>query len=243
MTEINQAEVSQVAQTEAATVPAVSVPAGMIAVPVKFNFKQRTVKGENGAPDKKLKKQNSVTASLPNFTADYLAALFSDTSAETAKARALVLDYANEMFREQAKSQFEDVIEGFGEDETQQVAAAHLNYDKLTLEFISNLPATQRGRASISDEDWNTFYKDYITVMLAATGKDITRLNKHLDIFKKPTKVKSQPEAMEVMVDQLDIYLAHSELLEDTGVAAKRLRDKFDAWMKEETAKYDPAGL
>jgi hypothetical protein len=241
MNDTTQAEVSQVA--EATAVPAVTVPAGMIAVPVKFNFKQRTVKGENGAPDKKLKKQNSVTASLPNFTADYLAALFSDTSEETAKARSLVLDYANEMFKEQAKSQFEDVIEGFGEDETQQVSAQHLNYDKLTLEFISNLPPAQRGRASISDEEWNTLYKDYIQVMLAATGKDIVRLNKHLDIFKKPTKVKSQPEAMAVMIDQLDIYLAHSELLEDTGVAAKRLRDKFDAWSKEETAKYDPAGL
>lgn len=219
------------------------VPTGMIAAPVKFNFKQRTIKGENGAADKKMKKQPSVTAALPNFTAEYLAALFSDTSEDTIKARSLVLDYANEIFREQAKSQFEDVIDSFGEDENLQVTAGHLDYDKLTLEYISNLPPAQRGRTAISDEEWNTLFKDYLNVMLQVTGKDAVRLNKHIEIFKKPTRVKAQPDAMTVMVDQLDVYLAHSEMLEETGAAAKRLRDKFEAWLKEETAKYDPAGL
>jgi hypothetical protein len=55
--------------------------------------------------------------------------------------------------------------------------------------------------------------------------------------------VKSQTEAMTVMVDQLDIYIAHSAMLEDTGAAAKRMREKFDGWLKEEAVKYDPAGL
>lgn len=226
-----------------AVIPPIEVPAGMIASAVKFNFKQRTIKGENGAPDKKLRKQPSVTANIPNFTGDYLVALFSDSSEETAKARSLVLDYANEIFREQAKSQFEDVIEAFGEDETQTVSAASLNYDKLTLEYISNLPPAQRGRAAISDDEWNLFYKDYLAVMLKVTGKDAVRINKHVDIFKKPTRVKSQPDVMAVMVDQLDIYLAHSELIEDTGAAAKRMRDKFEAWLKEEKATYDVSGL
>jgi hypothetical protein len=226
-------------------VPPIEVPPGMVASAVKFNFKQRTIKGDGtpANPDKKLRKQPSVTANIPNFTGDYLVALFSDDSEDTSKARALVLDYANEIFREQAKSQFEDVIEGFGEDETQTVSAASLNYDKLTLEFIANLPPAQRGRQAISDEEWNLFYKDYLAVMLKVTGKDAVRINKHVDIFKKPTRVKSQPDVMAVMVDQLDIYIAHSELIEDTAAAAKRMRDKFDAWLKEEKATYDVSGL
>ena len=38
---------------------------------------------------------------------------------------------------------------------------------------------------------------------------------------------------LKVLVDQLDIYLASSGNLEDTGTCAVRTRDRFNKWIAE----------
>ena len=83
------------------------------------------------------------------------------------------------------------------------------------------------------NEEWATFFEDYMPVMVAATGKDEKRIKNQVDLFKKPQKIKANKPILAALVDQLDIYLVYSKALDDTGPCAIRLRDKFARWAAE----------
>jgi hypothetical protein len=123
------------------------------------------------------------------------------------------------------------VIEQFGEDSDKEVSASMLDYDKLTLEYIASIPPTQRGTTAISEEDWASFFADYLSTMVAATGKTEDRIKNHINLFKKPAKARSNKEVLAVLVDQLEIYMASSGNLEENAVCAERITNKFKNWL------------
>ena len=116
----------------------------------------------------------------------------------------------------------------------QQLSIANLDFNKLNLEYIATLPESKRGAVAISDQEWENFYQDYFTTMVATTGKPEAKVKTHVDLFKKPQKVKSNKQILSALVELLDIYLASSQALEDTGVCASRLRDKLNGWATAE---------
>jgi len=202
-----------------------------INVDTKFNFKTRTIKNEDGTVIKQLKKQPSVIAQLPFLTADEVIGML---QSEDVKAKELVLDYVNSAIRDQARAQFDELIESFGDDDSRSVSADQLDFDKLTFSYIANLPPAQRGARALSEEDYTAFFTDYSSVMVATTGKPIEKIKKHIELFKKPARVKSAKDVLGVLIEQLDIYLVSSPNLEDTGEVANRIRTKFDKWLKAE---------
>lgn len=202
-----------------------------INVDTKFNFKTRTIKNEDGTVIKQLKKQPSVIAQLPFLTADEVIGML---QSEDVKAKDLVLDYVNSAIRDQARAQFDELIESFGDDDSRSVSADQLDFDKLTFSYIANLPPAQRGARALSEEDYTAFFADYANVMVATTGKPIEKIKKHIELFKKPARVKSAKDVLGVLIEQLDIYLVSSPNLEDTGEVANRIRTKFDKWLKAE---------
>jgi len=202
-----------------------------INVDTKFNFKTRTVKDENGALMKTLKKQPSVIVALPFLTADEVVVIL---NSDDVKAKDLVLDYVNSAIKDQARSQFDELIESFGDDDSRTVSGDQLDLDKLTFSYIANLPPAQRGARALSDEDFVAFFTDYTNVMVATTGKPIEKIKKHIELFKKPARVKAAKDVLAVLVEQLDIYLVSSPNLEETGEAANRVRTRFDKWLKAE---------
>jgi ABC-type transporter MlaC component len=202
-----------------------------INVDTKFNFKARTVKDANGAVMATLKKQPSVIVTLPFLTADEVVAIL---NSDDVKAKDLVLDCVNSAIKDQARSQFDELIESFGDDDSRTVSGAQLDLDKLTFSYIANLPLAQRGARALSDEDFAAFFTDYTNVMVATTGKPIEKIKKHIELFKKPARVKAAKDVLAVLVEQLDIYLVSSTNLEETGEAANRIRTRFDKWLKAE---------
>lgn len=202
----------------------------------KFNFKSRKITDESGKEIGRTKKQPSLVASLPVPTNDEIISHLAVPDSAVAK---LVMASVAAVIYGAAREQFDDVIDGFGDDDSQEVNASMLDYDKLDLEFLANLPPSQRGAAALSDEDWAAFFGDYLNVMVAATGKEAARINNHINLFKKPQKAKANKEVLAVLVDQLDIYLASSQNLEETGEAASRLRNKFAKWHAEPEKQVD----
>ena len=195
---------------------------------VKFNFKSRTIRDEAGNAIGKSKKQPSLEVALPLPTADEVASFLVNPESKEAQ---LILDAVARLYIDGAREQFDEVIESFGEDDSKTVSADALDYSKLTLEYIASIPPTQRGAAALSEEDFENFFTDYLAVMVAATGKDATKITNHINLFKKPTKAKANKEVLTVLVDQLDIYMAASANIEETGVVASRIRDKYQRWI------------
>lgn len=199
-----------------------------IAKSVKFNFKTRKIADESGKEIGRTKKQPSIECDLPVLAADEIVA-----SLNAGGPVALMIQEAvARIVYDAARTQFDDIIESFG-DEDKEVSANMLDFDKLSLEYIASIPAASRGATAISEEEWEAFFTDYLAVMVAATGKDESRINNHIGLFKKPTKAKANKEVLAVLIDQLDIYMASSGNLEDTGACASRIRDKFCKWHAE----------
>ncbi len=200
-----------------------------VAQSYKFNFKTRKVTDENGKEVGRTKKQPSVVCDLPVPSADEVVMMLSNGGAEAG----LIMSTIGDIIYQAARGQFDEIIESFGDDESKEVAASMLNFDQLSLTYIANLPPSSRGVQAISDEEWQAFFEDYLAVMVAATGKAEDRIKNHINLFKRPQKAKANKEVLQVLVDQLDIYLASSGNLDDTGTCAVRIRDKFSKWISE----------
>lgn len=208
----------------------------------KFSFKSRTIKDENGKEIAKTKKQPALEVQLPQPTTEEVVAILQSQDEAHAKVKELILDGIYSIVRDQAKAQLDEVIDSFGTDDSKTVSVENLDFDKLDLIYIANLPPSQRGTRAIPEEDWEAFFGDYLQVMVAATGKQESKIKNHLEHFKKPTRIKSSKDILAVLVDQLDIYIASSANIEETGECAQRIRSKFDKWLKEDD-KFDVAAL
>lgn len=200
------------------------------AINYKFNFKSRKITNEAGEEIGRTKKQESVIATLPVPSSEEIINYLSQPDSAVAK---LIRDAVSRIVVDAARDQFDEVIDGFGDDASKSVTAGHLDYDKLTLDFISTIPPSQRGGTALTDDDWKSFFEDYLAVMVQVTGKEEKRIKNHIDLFKKPQKAKSAKDVLQVLIDQLDIYMASSANLEDTAVCAERLRNRFDKWLTE----------
>ena len=200
-----------------------------IAKTFKFNFKSRAIKDENGKEIARTKKQPSVEVDLPILTSDELVELLMAGGKESE----LVCSAVADIIYGAARQQFDEVIESFGDDQEKEVNASMLDYDKLTLSYVASIPPSQRGTTALTEEDWTVFFEDYLGVMVAATGKEEARIKNHINLFKKPAKAKANKEVLQVLVDQLDIYMASAANLEETGTCASRVSDKFKRWISE----------
>ena len=204
----------------------------------KFNFKKRTIKDEDGKVISELRKQPSIEAALPVLSAGGIVEALN----QGGKEADLILSAISNIFYQAARAQFDDAIENFADPAT-DVQASMLDFDKLTLTYIANLPPSTRGASAITEDDWNFFYKDYLQVMVAATGKEEKRIQNQIEHFKKPQRVKLNGKVLEVLVDQLNIYISKSAALEDTATCAERLVGRFTKWAEELGAANDPDAI
>jgi hypothetical protein len=201
----------------------------MIAVTTKFNFKSRAIKDESGNTIGRTKKQDSLEVALPLPEAGELAGILLE-SPDSAVAK-LILAAVSDVIINGARMQFDEVIESFGDDASKDLTAGVLDYDKLTLDFIASIPPTQRGMTAITEEEYTAFYADYLSTMIAATGKTEQRIKNGLALIQKPQKAKANKEVLAVMIDQLNIYLAASGNVEEHAACADRVLTKFKAWV------------
>lgn len=200
-----------------------------VAQTYKFNFKSRRITDESGNEIGRTKKQPSLTVDLPIPSTDEVISMLQAGGAEAV----LLMTQIGDTIYQAARGQFDEIIEQFGDDDSKEVTADMLNYDQLSISYLANLPPSSRGVQAISDEEWQAFFEDYLAVMVAATGKTEDRIKNHINLFKRPQKAKANKEVLKVLVDQLDIYLASSGNLEDTGTCAVRIRDRFNKWISE----------
>ena len=205
----------------------------------KFNFKKRTIKDENGAVIGEIAKKPSIEVEIPVLSAEGIASILTSGPSKEAE---VILDAVNFMFYQAARQQFDDVIENLANPDD-EVKATDLNFDRLQLSYLANLPPATRGGSSISEDEWAFFYSDYLAVMVAATGKEERRIANQIEHFKKPNRCKANQAVLEVLVDQLSIYVSKSANIEDTAQAAERLLGKFQGWIDQLAVANDPDAL
>ena len=196
----------------------------------KFNFRQRTIRDENGSELGKAPKNPPVELDLPVPTIEELVEFLQSGGKEAQ----LIVDCVAALIGAEAKAQLDDVIEGFGDTEG-FATAQHIDFAKLDLAFIANLPPATRTRGpQITEEDWAAFFEDYKAVIIPATGKPEAKINNHIAAFKKPAAYKARKDILGALLEHLDIYVSKSANIEDTAACVGKLQQRFGKWMQVE---------
>lgn len=217
-----------IVQDEQAAAPV--MPAGCMAQEMKFNFKARNMYDEAGKVVGKSKKQPSLVIALPVPTHETVATFLADTAS---KESGLIMSAVSDLIYIAARNQFDEIIDGFEGDDSRTVAASMLDLAKLDLTYIANLPPSTRASSVPSEDDFKSFFTDYFGTMPQITGKAVAAIEKHIKLFTKPTSIKANKPVLELLVGQLDLYMANTAAIEDTGATANYIRTKLDKWFNE----------
>ena len=104
--------------------------------------------------------------------------------------------------------------------------------DKLSWEFIANIPKVQRRGSGIPKETWEAFGIDYCAIMPDATGKNLDQVTKASRILlNKFSQVRTAIPILELMQQQLAIYVEHSPNIEEFQDCVEFLAEKAEIYL------------
>lgn len=110
--------------------------------------------------------------------------------------------------------------------------AASFNSEKVSWEAIAHLPKAQRKGGGIPKEVWEGFVVDYIAVMPAATGKTLEQVTNMTKILaNRLSSVKTNEPVLNVVVEQLTIYLGATTNADDFAECVEFLLTKADQFL------------
>lgn len=215
--------------TPAANAPQdVPVPEGMKAQ--MFHFRKEKVKDENGVEiADEVFKHPSVKIPLPIPTREEILAIFND--ANRTSEQAFILSLIDDAFYAQARDQINEFREA---NPKATVTANVIDYSKLTVNALANMPASERGN-KLDEEDMKAFITDYVSVMPQASGKDSNKIKAQANILEKGLRtVKTDKKVLAVMKDLLTLWAANTPNLEEHQKVYDALNGRIDKWVKTE---------
>ena len=178
--------------------------------PVIFRFK--TSKDENGV---ELKRE-PLELPIPYPTVEGIIAILEAGG----KGLELLMEVVSGAVTSQARNMISD---------DHSLNAINLPVDKLSWDFIANMPKAERSGGGIPKEVWEDFGTDYITIMQEATGKDLERVTRASKLLVgKFSAIKTNLEAINFLVEQLAIYLDNSKRADEFAACVAFLLEKAD---------------
>lgn len=123
--------------------------------------------------------------------------------------------------------------------EDMSYTAATFPVDKLSWEFIANIPKVQRRGGGIPKETWEAFAVDYIAIMPDVTGKKVEMISNMAKILvNKLVAVRTSEAVLNLCVEQLAIYADNAPNIGDYVECVEFLLNKAETLLN-----VDPADL
>lgn len=149
---------------------------------------------------------------------------------EDEKVREYILELVGDAVRGAARLQVDDETKPVNRQED-------LRLDQLTLEYLANVPKTERRGAGIPKEVWQEWEKDYISVMLSATGKEADKIGNAAKLFlSRLQPIKTNKQVLKFLAGQLDIWMEHTQNSEEFADVYEFLRKKTDEFLNADEA-------
>ncbi len=200
----------------APTIPASPIP-GTVFSKEKYGFKK----------DELGNKRPTVELLIPTIGD---VSVLSEKMKADPKVAALVLELVNKEISSNAREQVNNEQNPVNKQE-------ELQLDKLTLEHIANLPPAERKGGGISKETWQEFFKDYVEVMVAATGKKKEQVENAAKLFvARLQPVKTQKKILEFLGTQLAQWFTTSQAQEEFAEVYEFLDGKIKEFMSKDEA-------
>lgn len=215
--------------------------------PITFFFKEK----KDNSGKKTGYKRPALTLNIPIPSAVSLASILSQgikaysevipegaaVPAEVLSARNqldLLLNAAADIIYSAARSQV---------NEKEDISQETLDMSKLSWEHIANIPPAERKGTGISEETWDEFVKDYVTVMPEALkhqgiSKTDEQIATQAEILKKRfSAYRQNKKIVNYMRQMLSIWYQHTQQKEDFADVFKYLDERADTLLKaDETA-------
>lgn len=171
-------------------------------------------------------KRPSIRLNLPVPTADGIAAALSDE-----KQMQFILDVVAAEIQKAARTQVADETKPVNSQE-------ELDLNKLTLDFIANMPKAERTGGGISKETWEAFGKDYMAIMPGILGKEEEKVQNAVTLYiKKFQPVKTNKAVLKQLKGYLALWASSTQALEEFGDCFEFLDNKIDSLLTaDETA-------
>lgn len=165
-------------------------------------------------------KRPTVTVPVPAPSVEGIVAILETGG----KGLDLLLEAVRDVIIEQAR----EFING-----DEKLTADNFPYDKLSWEYIANLPKAARRGSGISKDTWDEFSEDYVSVMPAITGKTKESVELAAKVFtSKFQNAKTNKPVLKLLQDQLGIYANATTRGEEMAPVIEWLSNKLDTLIK-----------
>ena len=136
------------------------------------------------------------------------------------KGLELLLDSVESVITQTARTLISDDI---------SLNAVNLPVEKLSWEFLANMPKAERSGGGIAKEVWEDFATDYIKTMPEVTGKTPEQITRAAKLLQgKLAAVKTNIPVLELLVEQLTLYVGNSKRADEFTGCVEFLVDKAD---------------
>ncbi len=211
--------------------PDVVVPEGMkLNV---FHFRKEKTKDEAGN-EIDVYKHPSAKIPLPVPTREQLAEIFNAPSTgegNRASEQVYILGLVEDAYYDQARDQINEYREN---NARTPVTAAIIDYSKLTINALANMPASERG-SKISDEDMAAFILDYTSIMPNALQKDAAKIKAQANLLEKGLRtVRTDKKVLDVMKQVLQVWAGNTANLEEHQQVYDMLTSRITKWVSAE---------
>lgn len=116
--------------------------------------------------------------------------------------------------------------------ENTTINAKNFPIDRVSWEYIANLPKAQRRGGGIPKETWEDFAQDYVSVMPGVTGKTVEQVTNAAKILQnKLQQVKTNEPVLKLLIEQLAIYSENSANIQEFQDCVEFLLNKADAYL------------
>lgn len=169
-------------------------------------------------------KRNSFYLTLPFVTFETIVNAVGDETELAAKVRSYVVDLVNDAIISGAREQINDDLSPVNRQED-------LNAKDLLLTSLASRPPSDRRGAGIPKETWEEFAKDYVVTMVGAGKTEVQAKNAAKMLLSKMTPYRSQKKVIQKLLENLDVYAAKTESLEEYGEIVDFLKTRGDAFL------------
>lgn len=189
----------------------------------KFTFK--------GAIDPETNKRGKPRAplvlALPLPTMDGIIGAISSNSQ--------ALEWVQEVIQNEILGHVRDKISG---DDPEWRAQEDVDFSKLSISFIANLPKAERTGGGISKEVWEAWATDYREVMVGEFARDPKKAAASCDLlFKKFNPVKTQKKIITILLDELNKWFSKTSMQDQFASCYAFLAEKGQKLLEEDEEK------
>ena len=204
------------AASAAVAATSVEVAAGYTLVTKEYKFK--TIKDKDTGTESK---RPPVTLQVPILSFEGLV----ESLNKDAKVQELVLNLVN-------KSILDTVRELISDEEAPVNSQADLDFSKIDIITLANLPPSEYRGRGIAKEIWAAWAVDYSEVMAASFGKTKKQNEAALGYFlKKLQPVKTDRKMLARLKELLENYISVTTALEDFSEIVEFLTGKIDSFL------------